>query len=232
MKKIYLAGPDVFAPNSIEIGKKLKNICEENNFIGLYPLDNEIEQSSENKKIEIVKGNILSIEKCDYILANLSNFRGSKVHPSCDSGTAWECGYGLAKGKRIFAYTNEINAIPEIMINLLDLIINKDFEGSINILKSIFMKQETYLDEKIFDKERCLLDAEYEDIKDSSPEASFILGYRYGKGLPCNAIISDDRNQIEKYGERDQNGYAVENFNEAVNIMIACTCNIIKKIKI
>ena len=51
MKKIYLAGPDVFAPNSIEIGKKLKNICEENNFIGLYPLDNEIEQSSESHRL-------------------------------------------------------------------------------------------------------------------------------------------------------------------------------------
>lgn len=226
MKKIYLAGPDVFAPNSMQIGQYLKNICKENNFIGLYPLDNEIKQNSENVKFEIVKADILAIDKCDYIVANLSNFRGTKEHPSCDSGTAWECGYGLAKDKKIFGYSSDINAIPEIMINLLDLIVKGNFENSINIIKNIFLKSKTYIDEKLFQDEIINIDAECSDIQDISAKSAFILGYRFGKGLPCNAIISDNRSEIDKYGKKDNNGYIVDNFNETANIMIACTCNI------
>lgn len=226
MKKIYLAGPYVFAPNSVEIGRNLKNICKKNNFIGIYPLDNEIKQTSKNIKFEIVKSDILAIDKCDYLVANLSNFRGTKKHPSCDSGTAWECGYGLAKGKKIFGYTTNINAVPEIMINSLDLIANGDFENSINIIKNIFFKNIIYIDENIFQDEIINIDAEYLDIKDISAKSAFILGYKFGKGLPCNAIITDNRSEIDKYGKKDENGYIVDDFSEPANIMIACTCNI------
>ena len=38
---IYLAGPDVFLPNAIEVGKKKKAICEEFGFEGLFPADND-----------------------------------------------------------------------------------------------------------------------------------------------------------------------------------------------
>lgn len=226
MKKIYLAGPDVFAPNSIQIGQNLKNICKENNFIGLYPLDNEIKQSSKNSKIEIVRANILAINKCDYIIANLSNFRGTEEHPSCDSGTAWECGYGLAKGKRVFGYTTNFNAIPTIMLNLLDLIVNGNFKESINIIKKVFLKSKIYIDKALFQDEIINIDAEYLDIKDISAKSAFILGYRFGKKLPCNAIITDNRSERDKYGNKDKNGYVVDDFNETANIMIACTCNI------
>ena len=45
MKKIYIAGFDVFKPDSIEIGKEYKATCREFGFTGLYPLDNEIQSS-------------------------------------------------------------------------------------------------------------------------------------------------------------------------------------------
>lgn len=226
MKKIYLAGPEVFFPNSIQIGEDLKKICEENNFIGQYPLDNEIKKTSNNVKIEIVKSNILAIDKCDYIVASLSNFRGTKKHPSCDSGTAWECGYGLAKGKRVYGYTTELMAIPELMVNTLDLIVNGNFNKCLNIIKNVFSKKISYIDEKFFKEKIINIDAEYADIKDISPKQAFILGYRYGKGMPCNATITDIRSEVEKYGEKDENGNIVDDFNEPANIMIACTCNI------
>lgn len=42
MKKIYLAGPDVFLPNAIEEGKRLKALCKEYGYEGFFPMDNII----------------------------------------------------------------------------------------------------------------------------------------------------------------------------------------------
>ena len=41
LKKIYLAGFDVFADDALERGKKMKELCARYGFEGLYPLDNE-----------------------------------------------------------------------------------------------------------------------------------------------------------------------------------------------
>ena len=41
MKKIYLAGFDVFAPDAVQRGAQMKLQCAQNGLIGLYPLDNE-----------------------------------------------------------------------------------------------------------------------------------------------------------------------------------------------
>lgn len=58
MKKIYIAGFDVFEANSIEIGKKYVELCKKYGFIGLYPLDNVVDFNQEKK---IVNG---SFEDC------------------------------------------------------------------------------------------------------------------------------------------------------------------------
>ncbi|HCP77100.1 MAG TPA: nucleoside 2-deoxyribosyltransferase, partial [Pusillimonas sp.] len=42
MKKVYLAGPDVFRVDSIEWGRYLKQCCRELGLQGLYPLANDI----------------------------------------------------------------------------------------------------------------------------------------------------------------------------------------------
>ena len=150
MKKIYLAGPDVFAPNNIQIGENNKKICEENGFIGFYPLDIEIKRTSLDVKYDIVKADILAIEQSDYVVANLSNFRGTMLHPSCDSGTAWECGYGLSKGKRVLGYTTNLRSIPDIMLNQLDLIAIGDLNDIIQSIRD--NADETYdfvIDENI-----------------------------------------------------------------------------------
>ena len=41
MKKVYLAGFDVFAPDAKQRGVKMKMLCAGRGLIGLYPLDNE-----------------------------------------------------------------------------------------------------------------------------------------------------------------------------------------------
>ena len=95
--KIYLAGPDVFRENAVEHGEYLKQICSEQWVTGLYPMDKEIENFSNNAEtaIEIFRWNIELIIESDAILANMQRFRW----PSMDVWTAWEMWmwYGLKK---------------------------------------------------------------------------------------------------------------------------------------
>lgn len=108
MKKIYIAGPEVFLPNAIEIGNKKKKLCEKYGFIGLFPFDNEINPEEKELKLyqiglKIGEANEKLIQQCDYIVANITPFRS----PSADVGTIFEIGYGKGLGKTIYAYTNE-----------------------------------------------------------------------------------------------------------------------------
>ena len=102
MQKIYIAGPDVFEKNSIEIGKHYSELCLKYGFEGFYPLDNYIDFNQEKQKIalDIFYANKELIERCDIVIANLNSFRGMEA----DSGTVWECGYAYAKGKKVYAY--------------------------------------------------------------------------------------------------------------------------------
>lgn len=102
MKKIYIAGPDVFELDSIEIGRKLSQLCLSYGYIGLYPLDNVIDFNQEKNKIadDIYVANVELINSCDIVIANINPFRGKEA----DSGTIWECGYAKALGKEVYAY--------------------------------------------------------------------------------------------------------------------------------
>lgn len=101
--RIYIAGPDVFEPDAVEIGRRYKNICEKYGHEGLYPLDNECDSSE-----EIYKGNIDLIDKADAVVANGNEFRGEM-----DVGTAFEVGFAAAKGKKIIIYTDDVRPLIE-----------------------------------------------------------------------------------------------------------------------
>jgi len=105
LKKIYIAGPDVFERDAIEIGKRYVELCRKYGFEGLYPLDNVVDFSQPKAKIveDIFLANKKMIESCDIIVANLNAFRGKEP----DSGTVWECGFGVGLGKRVYAYMEE-----------------------------------------------------------------------------------------------------------------------------
>lgn len=102
MKKIYIAGPDVFERNSIQIGRRYVQLCKKYGFEGLYPLDNTINFNQNKQKIaqDIFLANKQLIDSCDIVVANLNSFRGKE----CDSGTVWECGYATGLGKKVFGY--------------------------------------------------------------------------------------------------------------------------------
>jgi nucleoside 2-deoxyribosyltransferase len=101
--KLYLAGPDIFLPDAKEIGKIKQQLCARYGHVGLFPLDNEVPPQVQNSPAKtIFRGNIAMLESADALVANLTPFRGA----SADVGTAFEVGYGFARGKKIFGYTN------------------------------------------------------------------------------------------------------------------------------
>lgn len=105
MKKIYIAGPDVFEKDAIERGRKYRALCVEYGYEGLYPLDNEVDFSVGKKEAayQIFEANKKMIDACDIVIANLNPFRGKES----DSGTVWECGYAYAKGKVVYGYMED-----------------------------------------------------------------------------------------------------------------------------
>src|SRR4249920_3818994 len=101
--KIYLAGPDVFLPDAVEIGRRKQDICARHGLIGRYPLDNAVDLSAADASLRIFRGNEAMMNEADVIIANLTPFRGA----SADAGTVYELGYMAGLGKLCLAYSND-----------------------------------------------------------------------------------------------------------------------------
>ncbi|GAA5234171.1 nucleoside 2-deoxyribosyltransferase [Verticiella sediminum] len=100
--RIYLAGFDVFRPDAVAHGERLKALCAELGMQGWYPLDNEIARDLRSAEAAraICEANLDLIRRCDAVAANLNPFRGHEP----DSGTVFEVGYAVALGKPVWAY--------------------------------------------------------------------------------------------------------------------------------
>jgi nucleoside 2-deoxyribosyltransferase len=104
MRKIYLAGPDVFLRDAVEVGRRKKELCAEYGFEGLFPFDNEISPNQIGERVDrlIYRANERMIHRADLGICNLTPFRG----PNADAGTVFELGMLVGLGKRVFGYTN------------------------------------------------------------------------------------------------------------------------------
>ena len=107
--KVYLAGPDVFLPNAIELGRRKVELCARHGLVGLYPLDNKIDLTATNASFAIFKGNEAMMDAADAIIANLTPFRG----PGADGGTVYELGHMAGRGKPCFGYSNDPSTYAE-----------------------------------------------------------------------------------------------------------------------
>ncbi|WP_430461860.1 nucleoside 2-deoxyribosyltransferase [Thalassolituus sp. LLYu03] len=105
MKRIYLAGPEVFLPNANELGLRKKQLCRDYGFEGLFPLDTEIRMGDDNENLGFVisRANEGLIHDADIIIANLTPFRGA----SADVGTVYELGLARGLGKILLGYSND-----------------------------------------------------------------------------------------------------------------------------
>ena len=122
--KCYLAGPDVFLPDAIEIGRVKKRLCAEYGFEGLYPFDNEVPAHTRGERIDaiIYRANMAMIRSADFGIANLTPFRG----PSADVGTVFELGVLVGHGKPVFAYSNDTDTLLERVRKAADATFDDD----------------------------------------------------------------------------------------------------------
>lgn len=121
--KIYLAGPDVFRPDAIEHGNKLKMMCAEYGHIGLYPMDNDPKISAYRDCI--YTNNKKLLDSCDCVIANITPYHG----PSADVGTVWEIGYAKALNKLVMAYTNDFTILRDKIEKIYSIVDNKTPDG-------------------------------------------------------------------------------------------------------
>ena len=100
----YLAGPDVFLPNAALHAAKKVEICRRYGLRGMPPLNEDVKAdlTAANVWQTIYQKDVLMMERCDIIIANLTPFGGA----SADAGTLIEVGWFLGKGKPIFGYSN------------------------------------------------------------------------------------------------------------------------------
>jgi nucleoside 2-deoxyribosyltransferase len=109
MTKVYLAGPDVFLPDAVEIGRRKVALCAAYGLTGLYPLDNAVDRDAADASLQIFKGNEAMMNDADAILANLTPFRG----PGADAGTVYELGYMAGRGRLCLGYSNDPSLYAE-----------------------------------------------------------------------------------------------------------------------
>src|SRR5690625_5856749 len=73
MKKVYLAGPDVFASDAAERAEQHKSLCRMHGFEPLHPVD-QVEPTAQS----IYQHNVELIQQADAVIANAKPFRGDR----------------------------------------------------------------------------------------------------------------------------------------------------------
>jgi nucleoside 2-deoxyribosyltransferase len=106
--RVYLAGPGVFRPDAILFGRMLQEKCALAGLEGCFPLDSDLsDNNSPPNAGAIYHANIKLIDSAQAIVADISPFRG----PNMDPGTAWEIGYGVAKGLPVYAWSTQMDGL-------------------------------------------------------------------------------------------------------------------------
>lgn len=102
--RVYLAGPEVFLPDALEVAAEKKRICAAHGLEGVFPLDTPPQAPPADRPywMRIYLGNEAHIRSCGGLIANLTPFRG----PSADAGTVFELGFMRALGRPVMGYSN------------------------------------------------------------------------------------------------------------------------------
>src|SRR6202012_4441432 len=74
--KIYLAGPDVFLHDAVDIGRRKVELCARRGLTGLSPRDNPADLAARQASLAIFRGNEAMMIEADAVIANLTPFRG------------------------------------------------------------------------------------------------------------------------------------------------------------
>lgn len=104
VRSIWLAGPDVWLPDSAAQAARQRAHCIDAGFTGATPdpLPVTSEEGSELQARELYADRMARLRQADAGVVNLTPWRG----PSCDTGAAFEAGVLAGLGRPIFAYLN------------------------------------------------------------------------------------------------------------------------------
>ena len=119
-KKLYLAGPDVFRDNAKEHFDLLKRLSEQYGMEGISPFDSDVQMGTSG---EIFRTNVSIMDRVDAIIANIVPFRGIGV----DDGTAFELGYGFAKGLKLYGYSRTFSKTYEEIAGAYPMLVNEEY---------------------------------------------------------------------------------------------------------
>ena len=109
MIRLYLAGPEVFHRDALQLGLAKQLMCARFHYQGLYPLDGAPPPDRPADAGAIYARCMALMHQADAGIFNLSPFRG----PSADVGTVLELGVMAALGKPVFAYTHAAEDLIE-----------------------------------------------------------------------------------------------------------------------
>ena len=99
---VYLAGPDVFLPDSVAIGRRKQAICRAHGLEGHYPGEIDLDGLEQTQQaLTLFEACVAMMDRCVGGFANVTPFRGV----SADVGTAFEMGYLFGRGRPVWAYT-------------------------------------------------------------------------------------------------------------------------------
>ncbi len=101
--KVYLAGPDVFLPDAVDIGRRKIDVCAAYGLTGLYPFADKVDLTAPDASLTIFRGCERMMMEASTIIANLTPFRGA----SADPGTVFELGHMAGRGKLCLGYCND-----------------------------------------------------------------------------------------------------------------------------
>ena len=93
----------MFRPDAVEHGRRLVAQCAGHGFSAVFPLNTALPAGLDSPQAvarHIYQANVAHIDRCDAVVANLDFFRG----PEPDSGTCFEIGYAVARGKPVVGY--------------------------------------------------------------------------------------------------------------------------------
>lgn len=117
---VYLAGPERYEENVLQIYQEMKAICRRHGLYAVTPADNaEGKERIQTDNPYVRAANEFDhcqqhVRDCDAVLANLNNFRGYEI--SNDVG--FECGMAFQLGKKLYGYMDDadklIHKIPHL----------------------------------------------------------------------------------------------------------------------
>ena len=110
---VYLAGPDVFYPDAVLRGARMKAALAARGMTGLFPLDEELHPgdypSGKELALAIAEACEAQMRKADMGIFNIEPWHG----PEADDGTAYELGFMAALGKPVVLYTGDPRPFAE-----------------------------------------------------------------------------------------------------------------------